>query len=76
MKKNHGRKHVVCNRYYIIKFVQLNKLSYMVSDVRSLGFVGADNGHIFEGALLSTFIDNRAATCSKLLIQDEVLHPL
>lgn len=48
----------------------------MVSDVRSLGFVVADDGYIVEGALLSTFIDNRATACSKLLVQDEVLHPL
>lgn len=48
----------------------------MVSDVGSLGFVSADDGYIVESALLSSFIDNRAAAASKLLIQDEVLHPL
>lgn len=48
----------------------------MVSDVRSLGFVSTDDGYIAESALFSSFIDNRATAFPKLLIQDEVLHPL
>lgn len=48
----------------------------MVSDLRSLGFVGTDDGYIVEIALPSSFIDNRATACPKFLIQDEVLHPL
>lgn len=48
----------------------------MVSDLRSLGFVGADDGHIIKIALPSSFIDNRATACPKLLVQDKVLHPL
>lgn len=51
-------------------------LSYMVSDVRSPSFVGADDGYIVEIALLSSFIDHRATACPKLLIQNKVLHRL
>ncbi len=46
----------------------------MVSEVRSLGFVSTDDGYIVEIALLSSFVDHRATSCSELLIKDEVLH--
>ena len=48
----------------------------MVSDHRSLGFVGTDDSDIVQVALPSSFVDNRATSCPKLHIQDEVLHPL
>lgn len=48
----------------------------MVSDVRSLGFVSADDGYIVQGSFLSSFVDNRAAAGSKLFMEDEILHPL
>lgn len=48
----------------------------MVRDLRSLGFVCADDGHIAEAALSSSFIENKAALLVQLLIQDEVLHLL
>lgn len=57
-------------------FVQLNSLSYMVSEGRSLGFISANDGYIVESALLPSFIDNRAAANCKLLIHNVVLHPL
>ena len=48
----------------------------MISDVRSLGFVSTDDSYIVEIALFPSFIDHRVTACPKLLIQDEVLHPL
>lgn len=48
----------------------------MVGDLRSLGFVGADDGYIVEIAFPSSLIDNRASACPKFFIQDEVLHLL
>lgn len=46
----------------------------MVCDLGSLGFVCADDGNVAEIALLSPFIDDKAAIFAKLLIKDEVLH--
>lgn len=53
-----------------------NTSTNMVCDLRSLGFVSADNGHIFESPLSPSFIDNRPTSRPKLLIENIVFHLL
>lgn len=42
--------------------------SYMICNFWSLLFVSADDGYIDETALPSSFVDNGAVACPKLLI--------
>lgn len=52
----------------------LNTVSYMVCDEGFHSLIRADQGYKAQSALLPSFVDNRVAANSKLIVHNVVLH--